>query len=188
VSGSFNIKRDELNSVIADAERSGKLVELKHEFDPNVVCLDLSVREEGHWMVSAYIEDQGGYVGCLMQVGPESFQWARVSETTTQRTIANRLTKAEESQKLVKLLFGQDKIQRLVKHYFYTTEENFERVMYCYWVNETSLECDSVRSRIPLDRLIDVTNTEIHCNELTECPGFREKYKNLVLAEFAGKS
>lgn len=181
---SFGINRDELNNVIANAHREEKCVELKHEFDPHVLCLELSVREEGYWHVPGYIQEEGGYVGCPTKIGPESIEWARVSTATPRATIANRLTTAEQSDSLVIVLFDRDNCSRLVKHRFYTTEGNYERVMYCHWVNEHSLECDTIPSRIPLSRLVDVIISEIPSSDLTECPSFRDRYANLVLPEF----
>lgn len=177
---------NELQAIFEEGEQAEKLVWLKHRFDPKPVCDGFRIEHNGRIEVSLYCAGIDDYEGA-MTIRPSDVEWAHVSKQTYHNVMRARLTHAETTQTLVRVFFSDFLPPQLVKHYFYTSTD-VGTAMFCNFVAEDRMVFDSRRSRIPLNVLLDIQNSDISNSAVSEYASFEELMANPNLQLFWEKT
>ena len=176
---------EDLTTLFDAAQRAEKYVWLKHRLDRHPKLGSFSLSDDGYLCVALYLSFIDDYEG-MMKIRPDCVEWAHVSTQTLTSVMRDRLAHAETNETLVRLSFSDSIEPQLMKHQFYATQGG-GTVMFGNFVHEQSLLSDPVRSRIPLNVLLDIANTDIPSSSINKSDRFSEICDEPNLCHFAEK-
>ncbi len=168
----------ELAEILQIAELESKYVWLKHQLDPRPRRDRYYLNDDGTINAYIYLSFLDAHQG-LLALDPEQVEWAHVSSQVWPWTMCERIEKAKHSQTLIRLVFS-DFLEpwlfrsQSVKEETVQNSRCAESVLYGNFVDGRDLKSDPNTSRIRLDVLLDVENTDIAIERAAPCLHFHE--------------